>query len=75
VNDILKIQNDPFTIMLTAFSQLWPDKICEIEFSKDIPKPAIDDLDERNLNGAAGATRFKEGKIPLILLSPDLTFL
>ncbi len=81
---MLKIKNDPFTIMFKAFSQLWPAHPCEIEFSNDIPKPTIDDLDDRDLKiiakdkiaeiGAAGATRFKAGAIPLIRLSPNLSF-
>jgi len=79
---MIKIKNDPFSILIQAFSELWPDKTCEIEFSNDIPQPTINDLDDRDFwfiekndivrIGAAGATRFKNGEIPLILLNPDL---
>lgn len=71
----IKIKNNPIPVLFKAFRELWPDAKMEIQFSDDMPQATIDDIDE-SINKddvaeifAIGATKFEDGKVPLVLLS------
>ena len=81
----LKIRNNPIDLILKAFAELWPEKKVDIYFDPDLPRPTAADLDERDFSiiaqeeiasvGAAGATKFEDGKKPTVYLNPDQPFM